>query len=965
MSLFQQSHRTSCFRDLTEEELATFAEEEWTEHHTPPEDDEKHSEFIARNKLQITLELFESAKKFQIIMRRAVRDWINHKKHFNLKLNIIQNVHTFKLVAHYEDESHKYCVRQPNGTYICQCTFIPSLSRETTDITKIMRSDVERLDWGLLNNNANSHLNYSVIKTKNKPRKKKEDVAFWNEYKDHLEKCKWMAIDDTLLLFLYQAQIESVHIFLNRIKRRNDNPSELLSPMDVDDLSQSSNRMDIDIQCPSERQIASESQITTESTDGDENRRNHNQISVQSQTTRIPMESKQTDTVDFTSLSPEGKVRAIVSPYGWSEITAKNMLSFKKCCQRMNVWMKKRERVTMRVQPLDKTNPEWKPRRNITIGMFGDLIVELEGHLTEDDVKQNESYLPHKKRRLIESTIDVERPKCPSHIMNAVLNINQRSSEPKALEHQNGGEKEEKMTVIQSVIYHKSAEQCLDRLVSKQTMNHQQDLNKDLKQWVQSLFHDAKFPPNESQCDAICKSMLFPLSLIHGPPGTGKTATSANLVCAILQLQAQQRQQDSNSDEGKILVCGYTHAAVNQLSRKIASSSIANPKGCPTQCDEHCEHLDFLRLGDVDRCPADLKPFCLQKKIEIATNGKDVKGTVDLATYEKIVDRIYRNAKVVIGTAYSLAWLIGSYRYDWLLIDECTQILDPILNIAVNAMDLHSNPHLIMIGDHKQLPPVIISDKLKRGYQSLFEILATTAEKAIDSVDMNQCGFYTMLDTQYRMPEILMRFSNSEFYGNRIKSQQLGLSKHPIYQQIERIMDGIEKSNDRSIDVFHREDVPLSIVLMNDAVAEVADNAGNISKMNEQEVRLIIDRILPHFDSSVSVGVISLYKPQAQRIKELVSNLRLNEKRNIMTSTVDAFQGMEKDVIILSLVTDVTRNTRFGNKEFNKDPNRMNVALTRCSKALIVVTSANLKSSDQNVWTRFFDQSMRLLTECK
>ena len=882
--------------------------------------------------MQSTLELFESAKKFQIIMGRAVRDWLNHKKHFNLKLQLIGNVRTFKLVVHSENESHKYCVGQPNGTYICRCTFRPSPSRETTDITTIMRSDTERLDWGLLNNNATSpHLKYSVVKTKNRPQNGKDDTAFWNEYSDHLRDCKWMSIDDTLLLFLYQAQIQNVHIFYNRLDADPLHPptkqQALLSPMDVDEFSQSRTTMDIDEM---------------------ENQENTNRTSDRFRSSTTSMESRQEDVAD---LSPENKIRAIVGQYGWTEISAKNMVSFRKCGQRMNVWLKKRERITMRVQPLDKTNPEWKSRKNITIAIFRVLMAELASLLTpngdqisEDDAKEKESGPLRKKRRVLESNSRLaDRPKCPTNIVNAVFN-----SKPPPSEVEGHGE-----NVIQSAVYHKSIGQCRHRLVAKVNFMD------DLAQWVLSLFHDAKCPPNESQCTAICKSLLSPLSLIHGPPGTGKTATSADLVAAILALQAQNTEA---LEHGKIIVSGYTHASVNQLLRKIAESPMANPKGCPRHCGKGCQHLDLLRLGDADRCPGDLQPFCLQKKVEIEFERLKKGGMSALDLHQKAVNTMYNGAKVVVGTAYSLVALNRNYRYDWLLIDECTQILDPVLNIAVNALDIRSNPHLIMIGDHKQLPPLIRSDKLKKGYQSLFETLATTAEK---EVDPNRCGFYTMLRIQYRMPQILMQFSNLEFYRGRIESYLLEPDGHPVYQQIDNMMEGINEGDDESIDVLYKEGVPLYIVSLKHAVAEVADNAGGKSKKNEDEVRLIVDQILPHFDSSVSVGVISLYKPQAQRIKELVRSFRLNcnDKRKIMTSTVDAFQGMEKDVIILSLVTDVTKNTRFGNKEFSKDPNRMNVALTRCSKALIVVTSANLRPSDDNLWTRFFDRSMRLLTE--
>eukprot|EP01084_Bolivina_argentea_P186245 321069_1 len=261
------------------------------------------------------------------------------------------------------------------------------------------------------------------------------------------------------------------------------------------------------------------------------------------------------------------------------------------------------------------------------------------------------------------------------------------------------------LTAIQSIILCKSAQNCQGSL----KLNHEHyvihknnmiqcitEIGKEYFEWDE---------PNESQYDAICKSTLSPVSLIHGPPGTGKTSTCAQLINGII------KNDNLLKTNKKIFVCAYTHNAINELLGKI---SVYLP-----------EHY-ILRLGDKDRCTKKYKKYCLEKRIEEYKPRNQ-------SEKEAALQNIFHSSVVIIGTVYSarcseLMWFMDKNDnkvFDYLLIDECTQILDPVLTIVVNILDQTSdNTHLILVGDHKQLPPVIKSDKIKQsGYKTVFETL--------------------------------------------------------------------------------------------------------------------------------------------------------------------------------------------------------------------------------------------------
>eukprot|EP01084_Bolivina_argentea_P196608 337035_1 len=264
----------------------------------------------------------------------------------------------------------------------------------------------------------------------------------------------------------------------------------------------------------------------------------------------------------------------------------------------------------------------------------------------------------------------------------------------------NNSNKQLQLTEIESIILYKSAKKCqsLLQLDHSEYISRKQIIVESIQKFGQDLFEWKE--PNDSQYNAICKSISSPVSIIHGPPGTGKTLTSAQIINAIMVNNLLEHNR-------KIFVCAYTHTAINELLQKI---SVYVSKDV------------ILRLGDKDKCPKAVRKYCLQQKMEnYQVRNQDEK--------EAVWKNIFDGASIIIGTIYSvtsypLIWFMEQHDnkvFNWLLIDECTQVMDPVLTIGVNILDHTSDSHLILIGDHKQLPPVIKSNKIKYGFKTVFE----------------------------------------------------------------------------------------------------------------------------------------------------------------------------------------------------------------------------------------------------
>ena len=456
---------------------------------------------------------------------------------------------------------------------------------------------------------------------------------------------------------------------------------------------------------------------------------------------------------------------------------------------------------------------------------------------------------------------------------------------------------------------------------------------------------------NEFQRRAVERSLRAEkVFLIHGPPGTGKTTT---LVASI----------EAHVREGfKVLACADSNTAVDNLLERLLEKGIravriGNPVRVQEKLRKHSleevlrsdpafdevlelyrkiEDLKEERERFVRPAPKYRRGMTDEEILMYAEKGVPVRGVsprilkgmagwIRVSSrirelYEKakslefeLIKRVLNSAEVVCGTNSSAG---GEYlkdiSFDVVFIDEATQSTEPSCLIP-----LVKGKKLIMAGDHRQLPPTVISTEAKELAYTLFERL------------MDLCGdrVSEMLRIQYRMNERIMRFSSETFYGGLLMADEK-VKSHTIA--------------DLGFDLSEVEDSLRDILSPENVVVFVAvkgaehQRSGSTSYMNEGEAEVVVrlvENLIRGGLNKNHIGVISPYEDQVDLISRMVP---------VEVKTVDGFQGREKEVIIVSFV----RSNPRGDIGFLRDYRRLNVALTRAKRKLIAVGDPETLSSD-------------------
>lgn len=423
---------------------------------------------------------------------------------------------------------------------------------------------------------------------------------------------------------------------------------------------------------------------------------------------------------------------------------------------------------------------------------------------------------------------------------------------------------------------------------------------------------------NDSQNEAV-QSVLSTqdISIVHGPPGTGKTTT---LVEAISQL---------SKVESTILVTAPSNAASDLLTEKLAERG-----------------LDVVRVGNLSRIDESVLEHTLEEMIGAHSRAKEIQKYKrqareyrDMASKYKrnfgreereqrkallkeakalmkdssevenfIIDDILDKADVIVSTLVgSNSRYLKDRRFKTVVIDEAAQGLEAACWIPIMKAE-----KVVLAGDPHQLPPTVKSQEAKKkGYE------VTLIEKCIQRIDE-----VNLLNVQYRMNEHIMRFSNKQFYANQ-------LSAHESVK--DHILEGV------------RDDRPIEFIDTAGCSFDEILNEESRSYHNEGERDILkkhIEALLQETNVS-SIGVISPYKQQVIRLKEELGDEFL-ASYPVTVNTIDSFQGQERDVIYISMVRS-NENAQIG---FLSDLRRMNVAMTRAKKKLVIIgDSATLGST--------------------
>lgn len=387
--------------------------------------------------------------------------------------------------------------------------------------------------------------------------------------------------------------------------------------------------------------------------------------------------------------------------------------------------------------------------------------------------------------------------------------------------------------------------------------------------------------------------------LLVGPPGTGKTSRALK----------QMVENFYVDPDAQILLLAYTNRAVDEICKSLSTIS---------------PEVGYIRIGSELSCEEMYRRHLIENVLSSCSRRAEVH------------DVISRN-RIMVGTVAALSAKPELFRlktFNVAIVDEATQILEPqLLSIlcARNRAGENSVGKFILIGDHKQLPAVVLqsveqscvhSELLRQVgitnlRDSLFERLYrhNHSEKNTWAIDM--------LCRQGRMNPIVALFPNNAFYGGKL--QPVGLP--------------------------HQTDELPEDCLVHKRIAfipSVPDRSGASCKINRSEAKIvakvageIYEAYREEFDSSKTLGVITPYRSQIALIRKELSRLGIPALNEILVDTVERFQGSERDVIIYSFSVNYLYQLKYLAVNVIEEDGmlidrKLNVALTRARKQLFI-----------------------------
>ena len=415
---------------------------------------------------------------------------------------------------------------------------------------------------------------------------------------------------------------------------------------------------------------------------------------------------------------------------------------------------------------------------------------------------------------------------------------------------------------------------------------------------------------NAMQTQAVVETLSRrDISIIHGPPGTGKTSTIVECI-----IQCVRRSQ-------KVLACAPSNVAVDNLLIRLAP---------------HCR---VVRLGHPARTAVELQKYSLDAQVNssasfdiISEVRGDIEKALGLGCSKKhkvnwlevkklknelhqreniIVYEVLNACDVVLSTTTSSSFdgplkALKRNHFDIVFIDECAQAIEPACWIPL----LHS-PKCVLAGDHLQLPPTIISKEAAKAGLSV-----TLMERLIE---LHGTSIVSQLTTQYRMNRHIMQWSSRFLYGSKLVAHE------SVSARLLCDMPGVEANT-------YTETPLLFIDTAGCAMTEL-EAPEEVSKSNVGEANLVSEYVSLLVRLGVSPSEIAVIAPYSLQVDLISQKLEALSISGVEVRTVDGFQGREKEAVVISF----TRSNDRGEIGFLSEVRRTNVAITRAKRHLCVV----------------------------
>lgn len=446
---------------------------------------------------------------------------------------------------------------------------------------------------------------------------------------------------------------------------------------------------------------------------------------------------------------------------------------------------------------------------------------------------------------------------------------------------------------------------------------------------------------NESQQAAVAFALAADdIAIIHGPPGTGKTTAIVELIC-----QAVDRGET-------VLACAPSNTAVDNILERLlvhrnrlrgGSEKAGEPVvriGHPARVDEELRaftldalvanhpatevvremHKEaeglFRKMGRYTRA----KP-ARGAKHEMRREAKQLKSDARLLE-KQAVEYVLDKANIICATTTFDEEVLSDRRFDLVVIDEACQSTE-----AGSWIPILRAERVVLAGDHKQLPPTVLSDRAARdGFaMSLLERL----------VDLYGEPIKRQLDVQYRMHNRIMRFSSDHFYGGTLVAHE-SVETHLLTDLPTVIASDLSADEIATIGLTD----PATFIDTAGSGWEEELEPNGESKRNPSEGEFVLRKVRQLCDAGVDSKDIAVIAPYAAQVRWLRSHW---DGGDLEIDTVDGFQGREKEAVVISCV----RSNADGEIGFLADARRMNVALTRAKRKLIVVGDGSTLANNE------------------
>lgn len=483
------------------------------------------------------------------------------------------------------------------------------------------------------------------------------------------------------------------------------------------------------------------------------------------------------------------------------------------------------------------------------------------------------------------------------------------------------------------------------------------------------------------------------LCIIQGPPGTGKT----NVVIEIIRQILHENNRNPDLPEKKILLVSQSHPAVDKMLDDLIEISPNRQSMIRIGRDEKLNQqireeygINYVKenwvIDTINKCKEYMANtfavlgvsknefetyYSENEKLQIKDYEKDNIDTNIIDTFiqmtsstkreklRKILEiqkqwteqlphsddvdlYIIKSTTIIAGTCTGFISnrVIRDAEFDYLIIDEAAKATFPELAVSFNKAG-----KIIMVGDHKQLPPVLDNDLINENKDkiNINNLSEGIFEKLYDSFpDENK----HRLTVQYRMHPTIGTLISQVFYDNDIQN---GVER-------EKRQTGIPAYRDTAI-----EWISTSSKSDKERHETKVGNSPNFTYKNDLELKIIKEK-LAELDKSlgrkIKVAVITAYSAQKYALNNMVKQQRYVNLQ-IEVDTVDAFQGSQKEIIIYSTVRSSNNPFAIG---FLKSEARLNVAFSRAQSLLIIVGDHNFLDN-KKITDNKFPEIIKYITE--